>query len=106
MNEHALRLASKYPDRIAVIIDSDVALQRHKFLVPSDLTIGQFLYVLLKKRIQYPRRDTDVYHLLLKSGGIPNVNDSMYSVKKKSEVFDISFDGFLRLKLETQNHLG
>ena len=44
----------RYPDRIPVIVEakSDVpVLNKRKYLVPRDLTVGQFLYV-LRKRIK------------------------------------------------------
>lgn len=50
------RIRSKYPDRIPVIAErlekSDIPdLDKKKYLVPSDLTMGQFVYV-IRKRIK------------------------------------------------------
>ena len=50
------RIKSKYPDRVPCIVEkaekSDVpTIDKKKFLVPSDLTIGQFVYV-IRKRIK------------------------------------------------------
>jgi GABA(A) receptor-associated protein len=53
--EEAKRILSKYPDRIPVIISkSETAgdipvIDKNKFLVPSDLTMGQFQYVIRKR---------------------------------------------------------
>lgn len=54
--DEAMRVITKYPDRIPVIVNrsksagSDVPyIDKHKFLVPSDLTIGQFQYVIRKR---------------------------------------------------------
>lgn len=52
----ALRIREKYPDRIPVIVEkserSDIPdIDKKKYLVPSDLTVGQFVYV-IRKRIQ------------------------------------------------------
>jgi len=52
----AQRIRAKYPDRIPVIAEkaseSDVPdIDKKKYLVPSDLTIGQFVYV-IRKRIK------------------------------------------------------
>jgi GABA(A) receptor-associated protein len=45
-------LRTKYPDKIPVIVDRANAttpkMNRNKFLVPADLTVGQFLYVIRK----------------------------------------------------------
>lgn len=48
------RISSKYPDLIPVIcermVGSDVPeSQRRKYLVPSDITMGQFKYVIRKR---------------------------------------------------------
>ncbi|KAI5450316.1 ubiquitin-like protein atg8 [Naganishia albida] len=52
----AERIKQKYSDRIPVICekvkDSDIAvLDKKKYLVPKDLTVGQFVYV-IRKRIK------------------------------------------------------
>merc|ERR1711991_1190437 len=52
----ATRIRSKYPNRIPVICEradqSDIAeIDKKKYLVPSDLTVGQFVYV-IRKRIK------------------------------------------------------
>lgn len=52
----ASRIRAKYPDRVPVIVEkaerneiSDI--DKHKFLVPNDLTVGQFVYI-IRKRIK------------------------------------------------------
>ncbi|KAI8474820.1 MAG: autophagy protein Atg8 ubiquitin like-domain-containing protein [Monoraphidium minutum] len=52
----AARIRDKYPDRIPVIVEkaekSDIPdIDKKKFLVPADLTVGQFVYV-IRKRIK------------------------------------------------------
>ncbi|OMJ12453.1 Autophagy-related protein 8 [Smittium culicis] len=52
----AERIRLKYPDRIPVICEkvekSDIAnIDKKKYLVPADLTVGQFVYV-IRKRIK------------------------------------------------------
>jgi len=62
--EHALekrqaeaqRIREKYPDRVPVIVEkaekSDIPdIDKKKYLVPADLTVGQFVYV-IRKRIK------------------------------------------------------
>lgn len=51
------RIREKYPERIPVIVErsktcsSVPQLDKKKYLVPADLTIGQFMYV-IRKRIE------------------------------------------------------
>lgn len=54
--EEATRIMEKYPDRIPVIVEkassSDIPeIDKHKYLVPKDLTVSQFIYV-IRKRIK------------------------------------------------------
>ena len=46
-------IRNTYPDRIPIVIDrapnTQIAeIKRHKFLVPSDITVSKFLYEILK----------------------------------------------------------
>jgi len=50
----AMRIREKYPDRIPVIVEKSKNnnipdIDKHKFLVPSDLTMGQFIYIIRKR---------------------------------------------------------
>merc|ERR1712070_1260004 len=52
----AARIRDKYPDRIPVIVEkaenTDIPdIDKKKYLVPADLTVGQFVYV-IRKRIK------------------------------------------------------
>jgi len=54
--EEASRIMKKYPDRVPVIVEksssSDIPeIDKHKYLVPKDLTFSQFIYV-IRKRIK------------------------------------------------------
>ena len=56
----AIRVLNKYPDRIPIICERSTTasqdcpiIDKRKYLVPSDLTIGQFIYV-IRKRLQLP----------------------------------------------------
>lgn len=50
------RIRSKYPDKIPIIVEKFEKSQvndidKNKYLVPTDLTVGQFLYI-IRKRVQ------------------------------------------------------
>ena len=52
------RIRSKYPERVPVIIEKDfnsdiIDLDKNKYLVPDELTIGQLVYF-IRKRIKLP----------------------------------------------------
>ena len=58
-NTEATKIMKRYPDRIPVICEKnrhDVScpeIDKHKYLVPHDITVGQFIYV-IRKRIRLP----------------------------------------------------
>lgn len=49
----SLAIKKKYPDRLPVICEvapnQTINLDKNKYLVPIDLTVGQFLYVIRKR---------------------------------------------------------
>jgi GABA(A) receptor-associated protein len=52
------RVRAKYPDRVPVICGKSKKsrmeeIDKNKYLVPSDLTLGQFIYV-IRKRLRLP----------------------------------------------------
>jgi GABA(A) receptor-associated protein len=54
--DESARIRKKYPDRIPIIVEKAqgsniVDIDKRKYLVPSNLTIGQFVYV-IRKRIK------------------------------------------------------
>jgi len=54
--QESQRIRSKYPDRVPVICERDPRsdipdIDKKKYLVPNDLTVGQFVYV-IRKRIK------------------------------------------------------
>lgn len=55
-SSEAAEIREKYPDRIPVIVERAThskvqEVDKKKYLVPSDITVGQFVYV-IRKRIQ------------------------------------------------------
>uniref|UniRef100_H3CBA7 Uncharacterized protein n=1 Tax=Tetraodon nigroviridis TaxID=99883 RepID=H3CBA7_TETNG len=56
--EESAKTRSKYPDRVPVIVEKVPKSQimdvdKQKYLLPSDLSVGQFMF-LIRKRIQLP----------------------------------------------------
>ncbi|GAV67016.1 Atg8 domain-containing protein [Cephalotus follicularis] len=62
----AARIREKYPDRIPVIVEraekSDVPeIDKKKYLVPADLTVVQFVYVVQKRIKLSPEKATFIF---------------------------------------------
>ena len=60
--DEALRIMKKYPDRIPIIVErssSDTItelINKNKYLAPSSLTVGQFVYVIRKRLVLPPEK--------------------------------------------------
>lgn len=97
------RIRVKYPDRIPVISEkmekSDIPdIDKKKYLVPSDLSMGQFVYV-IRKRIKLP---ADQALFIFVNNNIPASSTLMSQVYKE----DADPDGFLYCKYASENSFG
>ena len=98
-------IRSKHPDRIPVIVEKragDKALpdiDKKKFLVPADLSIGQFMYV-IRKRIKLSPEQA--IFLFVAHGTVPPSVSTLQAVydQHKDE------DGFLYLTYSGENFFG
>ena len=100
------RIMEKYPDRIPIICEKNInsnktpSIDKTKYLVPYDLTIGQFLYVIRKRLHVQP--ETAIFLFITDKGIIPPsisfVND-IYQFHK-------DYDGFLYLTYSFENVFG
>ncbi|KAK7346708.1 hypothetical protein VNO80_21231 [Phaseolus coccineus] len=99
----AARIREKYPDRIPVIVEkaerSDIpSIDKKKYLVPADLTVGQFVYV-IRKRIKLSAEKAIfifVDNVLPPTGAIMS---AIYEEKKEE-------DGFLYVTYSGENTFG
>ncbi|KAL1194672.1 Autophagy-related protein 8f [Cardamine amara subsp. amara] len=99
----AARIREKYPDRIPVIVEkaekSDIpTIDKKKYLVPADLTVGQFVYV-IRKRIKLSAEKAIfifVDNVLPPTGALMS---SVYEEKKDD-------DGFLYVTYSGENTFG
>ncbi|KAF9600527.1 hypothetical protein IFM89_009976 [Coptis chinensis] len=99
----AARIREKYPDRIPVIVEkaerSDIPnIDKKKYLVPADLTVGQFVYV-IRKRIKLSAEKAIfifVDNVLPATGAIMS---AIYDEKKDE-------DGFLYVTYSGENTFG
>lgn len=97
------KIKSKYPERIPVIVEkkensSIFDIDKNKFLVPNDLTIGQFVYV-IRKRIKLPP-ETGIF--IFVKNQIPQQSILMSTLYEESK----DIDGFLYITYTGENVFG
>jgi len=99
----AERILSKYPVRLPVIVEkaanSDVPdIDKKKFLVPSDLSVGQFVYVIRKRIKLTPEKAI----FLFVNGSLPNTAALMKTVYEDNK----DEDKFLYVTYSGENSFG
>lgn len=97
------RIREKYPDRVPVIVEksknSDVDnIDKRKFLVPNDLTIGQFLYTIRKRIKLAPEKALFIFV----NGTLPPTAALISHVYKEHK----DNDGFLYVMYSTESTFG
>lgn len=102
--EEGNKIRNKYPDKIPVILEkadnSDIPdIDNHKFLLPRELTIGQFLYF-IRKHINLSSKQA--LYLFVNNSVIPNSSDKLEDVYKKYA----DKDNFLYITYATENTFG
>lgn len=90
--DESCRIRKKYPDRIPVIVEksknTDInCIDKNKYLVPKDLTVGQFVYV-IRKRIKL---SPDQAIFLFIDNTLPPSDSLMSQIYKEH----VDKDGFL-----------
>ena len=97
------RIVKKHPERVPVVVcknygDNLPDIDKQKFLVPKDMSIGQFMYV-IRKRIKL---DANQALFIL-------INNSLQtSTKLMSEIYETCSDpdGFLYIVYSSENTFG
>jgi len=103
--KESARVMEKHPDRIPVICEkherASVLLpqvDKYKYLVPNDLTIGQFIYVIRKRIHLTPEKA--IY--LFIDGIIPQSNETLFNIYHTHR----DRDGFLYISYTNENTFG
>lgn len=100
----ALRIREKFPSRIPVIVERSPQskhipnLDKSKFLVPGDLTIGQFIFI-VRKRLTLP---SEMALFLFVNGTLPTTGSFM----KELYTSFADRDGFLYCLYSGENVFG
>lgn len=104
-NESA-RVMAKHPDRIPIICQRMVKsgksnlpyIDKIKYLVPKDLTLGQFIYVIRKRM----KLDSTYALFLFVNGRIPPTSAMVGSIYAENK----DEDGFLYVSYSSENTFG
>ena len=96
----------KYVDRIPIICEKNIRdnvtpnIDKHKYLVPLDITVGQFMYV-IRKRLHLPAGDAIFLFVGDKHTIVPinTAMDHVYNLFKNP-------DGFLYIIYSKENVFG
>lgn len=101
--EESTRIRKKYPNRIPVICEkaprSNIqSIDKNKYLVPSDLTVGQFAYVIRKRMKLKP--ETAIF--ILVNNTFPSTSTEMNALYQEF----VNEDGFLYVKYSGENTFG
>lgn len=101
--DESSRVLSKYPDRVPVICEKNSKtsmsdLDKKKYLVPSDLTCGQFVYVIRKRLLLPPEKAI----FLFINGSIPCTSHTMISLYDQFK----DNDGFMYIQYSDENVFG
>ncbi|KAM7261096.1 hypothetical protein ACFE04_026571 [Oxalis oulophora] len=99
----ASRIREKYPERIPVIVEraakSDIAsIDKKKYLVPADLTVGQFVYV-IRKRIKL---NADRAIFIFVDNVLPPTGAQLSNIYEEKK----DADGFLYITYSGENVFG
>ena len=100
--EESNKILERYPDRIPIIcetLDKNAPkLDKKKFLVPCDLTMGQFMFI-LRKRIKL--KQEEAIYLFVNNSICP-------SASLMSSIYDQNMDedGFLYIKYNGESTFG
>jgi len=97
------RIKLKYPNRIPIICEKNrncdaPNIDKNKYLVPMDLTVGQFLYV-IRKRIKL---EPEKALFLFINNTIPATSKLLSSMYKDFQ----NEDGFLYIVYSSENTFG
>lgn len=98
------RIKTKYPDRIPLIVFKDKSsnlekLDRYKYLIPVDLTLGQFIHVIRKKIKLAPEKSL---FLFTEDNSLVKISELMNTIYQRYK----DEDGFLYLVYYEESTFG
>ena len=103
--QESARIHESYPERLCVIVgraktcSSIPEIEKHKYLVPKDITVGQFVYVIRKRIKLTPEQAIFIF---TEDGTLPTTGALMSEMHEQYK----SEDGFLYLSYASENTFG
>jgi GABA(A) receptor-associated protein len=100
------RIKKRYPDRFPIICEKNIKdtttpeIDKSKYLVPQDITIGQFMYV-IRKRLRLPSEDA-IFLFIGEDKVILPIHMTMYEVFYQFK----NKDGFLYIVYSKESVFG
>lgn len=101
--EQSDKICKQYKNRVPIIIweiSDNILIKKRKFIVPVDITMGQFLYV-LRKQIKNVNEYEGLFLFIYKSNVLPSMGDMISKIYAEH-----SDNGFLKLSLTKENTFG
>ena len=100
----ANRIIEKFPDKIPIIVEQGKSdklpkIDKSKFLVPQDITVGQFMTI-IRKRIQLS--ECEAFFLFVKNSVLPSNSTTMVNIYESHK----DEDGFLYMTYCGENVFG
>lgn len=97
------RILAKYPDRVPTVVEKSehshiATMDKTKFLIPKNLTISQFIYI-IRKRIRLPPSEA---LFLFVNNSAPSSNEFMGEIYTRHK----DNDGFLYISYTNENTFG
>jgi len=97
------RILNKYPDRVPIIVCKGKGcdlpdIDKQKYLVPSDMNLGQFIYV-IRQRIKL--NQNEALFILVNNSLMPG-NKSLHTIYESNK----DPDGFLYIVYSSENTFG
>lgn len=100
--EQSARLLAKYSDRVPVIVEkhstASIKLNKHKFMVPKDSTVGSFIHI-LRNQVQLSEKEAI---FLMCNTSIPPTYELMSTIYERHK----DEDGFLYTIVLNENTFG
>ena len=101
--QESVHIKKKYPDRIPVIVEkldksTIYDIDKKKFLVPGDLTVSQFVYV-IRNRLKLAQEDSI---FIFVNNSLPNSSSLVSQIYKEHK----DEDGFLYVSYSGENTFG